>query len=203
MAISTIIFDLGNVVIKFDIRIIARKLSEKFSLDEDKLFELFFDSPLTGIHDEGKIGGREFHKRAMKMLDIELGFEEFKDIWNDIFTENKEVLKLVLDLSRQYTVFLMSNTNRMHFDYLNDKFGITNKFNRVFTSYEVGERKPHPKIYREAIKYASAKPEDMVFIDDREELVEGAKSVGMRGIRFRDIAQLKEDLIKNGVSLKQ
>jgi len=201
MAINTIIFDLGNVVVAFDIRIIARKLSKQFPLDEDKLFDLFFDSELVAIHDEGKIDSREFHKKAEVELSIKITFDEFKDIWNDIFTENKEVSDLVEGLSQKYKVYLMSNTNKMHFDYIRDRFPIIQKFDKIFTSYEVGVRKPHPKIYNEAISYSGSKPEEIVFIDDRLELTDGAQKLGIRGIQFSGIGKLKEELIKEGVKL--
>jgi len=201
MTVKTVIFDLGNVVLKFDIRIIARKIAGKFSLNEDELFNLFFDSPLTQIHDEGKIDAEEFHKQAMKKIGVEMHFEEFKETWNDIFTENEDVIKLVLFLSKTYKVFLMSNTNKMHFDYIKNKFDIIKKFDRIFTSYEVGEMKPHPKIYNEAIKSANAEPSEIVFIDDRKELIEGAKELGIRAIQFENIDQLKGDLKKNGVKV--
>lgn len=201
MAVKTIIFDLGNVLLKFDIRIIAGKLAERFSLDEDKLFDLFFDSPLTGIHDDGKIDEREFHRRVMEMFNINMAFEEFREIWVDIFTENTDVVKLVRFLSKKYNVFLMTNINKMHFDYIKGKFAIIKEFDKVFTSYEVGERKPHPKIFNAAISYADAKPDEMVFIDDRKELIEGAQKLGIRGIHYRDTDQLKKDLVKNGVNL--
>lgn len=200
MAVKTIIFDLGNVLLKFDVRIIARKLAEKFSLDEDRLFDLFFDSPLTGIHDDGKISEREFHRRVMEMFNINMAFEEFREIWVDIFTENTDVAELVQFLSKEYKVFLMTNINKMHFDYIKGKFAIIKEFDKVFTSYEVGERKPHPKIFNAAISYADAKPDEIVFIDDRKELIEGAEKLGIRGIVFKDIQQLKEDLSKNGVN---
>ena len=198
--VRIIIFDLGNVLLKFDVRIIARKLAERFSLDEDKLFDLFFDSPLTGIHDDGKIDEREFHRRVMEMFNINMAFEEFRDIWVDIFTENTDVAELVQFLLKKYKVFLMTNINKMHFDYIKGKFAIIKEFDKVFTSYEVGERKPHPKIFNAAISYADARPEEIVFIDDRKELIEGARKMGIRGIVFKDIQQLKEDLNKNGVN---
>ena len=202
MVIDTVIFDLGNVLLKFDMRIIAGKIAERFPLDENKLFDLFFDSPLVGLHDDGKIDGREFHRRAMKLLDIDMPFEEFRDIWNDIFTENEEVINLADSLSSRYKVFLMSNTNRMHFEYIKTKFRMVKIFDTIFTSYEVGERKPHPKIFNAAIKCAGTKPDHVVFIDDRQDLVEGAQKLGIHGIQFRDIRQLKADLAKYGVEVK-
>jgi len=202
MTIDTIIFDLGNVLLKFDIRIIARKIAERFPLDEDKLFDLFFDSPLTGLHDDGKIDEREFHRRAMKLLNIDMPFEEFRDIWNDIFTENEEVINLAASLSSRYKIFLMSNTNRMHFEYIKTKFGMVKIFDNIFTSYEVGERKPHPKIFNEAIRCAATRPDHIIFIDDRQELVEGAQRLGMHGIQFRGMRQLRTELTRCGVKVK-
>ncbi len=199
--VKVIIFDLGNVILKFDMHLVSGEIAKRFSLDEARVYEFFFDSPLTGIHDEGKIDAREFHRQAMAAHNIDMDFNEFRKIWNRIFTENTEVTSLIPALSRKYRIFLMSNTNRMHFDYIKKQFGIIKRFDRIFTSYEVGERKPHPRIYEEAIKAAGAEPSDIVFIDDREELAEGARRLGIRAIQFKNITQLKEDLIKNGIEL--
>ncbi|PIU41129.1 MAG: hypothetical protein COS99_07265 [Candidatus Omnitrophica bacterium CG07_land_8_20_14_0_80_42_15] len=201
MAIKVIIFDLGNVVLKFDMRIIARKMAKRFSLNEDEVFQFFFDSPLTHIHDEGRISSKEFYHRAMEKLGIKMDFTEFKKIWLDIFTENNDVTKLILSLSKHYKIFLMSNTNKLHFDYIKTKFDIIKEFDCVFTSYEVGKLKPHPRIYNAAIKKAYVAPGNIIFIDDRKELVRGAKKVGIRAIQFKNIKKLKQDLVKNKVRL--
>ena len=49
---------------------------------------------------------------------------------------------------------------------------------------------------------AGTKPDHVVFIDDRQDLVEGAQKLGIHGIQFRDIRQLKADLAKCGVEVK-
>jgi len=201
--IKVVMFDLGNVVLKFDIRRIARKVARRYSINEDELFNFFFDSPLTKIHDEGKISSREFHKRAMKHFNAGMKFREFKRTWNNIFTENDRIIKLVMSLSKRYKIFLMSNTNKMHFDYIKSKYRIIKRFDHIFTSYEVGRLKPHPRIYREAIKTARVKPQSIVFIDDRKELVEGAQKMGIRAVQFEDnMARLRRDLTRFGVKLR-
>lgn len=199
--IKVIIFDLGNVVLKFDIGIIAKKIAAKHNLNEHELFEFFFDSPLTQIHDEGKIDAKEFFKRVRASLNINMSFRQFKAIWSDIFTENKEIIDLlgVLFKSKKYKIYLMSNTNKMHFDYIKKRFKIIKEFDRIFTSYGVGERKPHPKIYLAAIKVAKTGPHNIIFTDDRKELTDAAKEFGIRGIHFRNAAQLKRDLEKHGI----
>jgi putative hydrolase of the HAD superfamily len=201
--IRVIVFDLGNVVLNFDIRLIAQKIAKHSSLDENALFDLFFDSPLTQQHDEGKLSARKFYQEAMQKVGATIGFDEFKDIWNNIFVQNDEVAELVSRLaqSKQYKLILLSNINKMHFDYIKETFAIIRTFDHTLTSYEVGERKPHPKIYRAAIEAAGTDPHNILFIDDRMELVEGAKHLGINAIQFKDSAQLKNEMKKFQVTV--
>jgi len=64
---------------------------------------------------------------------------------------------------------------------------------RVVSGY-VRMMKPYPEIYRLALKQFAVKPEESVFIDDRQVNVDGAQAVGIPAILFRDAARLSEEL---------
>jgi len=196
MKYNLIIFDLGNVVVKFDHNISAVKIARRFGLDKDYIYNLFFDSELTCLHDEGKLSPREFYHKFKQLLNIAITYKEFKDTWNNIFFLNPPVVRLIKQIKREHKVYLMSNTNKLHFDFLKNKFGIHKNFDKIILSFEVGERKPHPKIYKHALKLAKTTPKKTIFIDDRIELVEGAEKLGIKSIQFQNISQLKKDLTR-------
>lgn len=55
---------------------------------------------------------------------------------------------------------------------------------KIFVSYELGLLKPDAEIYKQVLRLLKAKPEEVVFIDDKLKNVEAAKSIGINGIVF-------------------
>lgn len=202
MKYRLIIFDLGNVIVKFDHGISARKIvrfSNRFHLDVRKVHNLFFDSPITYLHDEGRLSPREFYHRVKDALCITIKFKDFKAYWNDIFFLNQGMSRLIKRLKKRYMLYLMSNTNKMHFDFIKKKFSIIKEFDRTILSFRVGTLKPNPKIYNHALRLAGVRPEETIYIDDRRELVEGARRLGITALTFTGLRQLKKDLRGLGV----
>ncbi|MDD4980512.1 MAG: HAD hydrolase-like protein [Candidatus Omnitrophica bacterium] len=202
--VKAIIFDLGNVVVDFDHRIAAKKISRFTPKTAQEIFDLFFDSKLTGLFEEGKISSREFFLKVKETLDLKLDYNGFLPIWNEIFflsEKNQAVYALAKSLKKRYKVVLLSNINILHFDYLKKNFSVFDAFHTVITSYESGFRKPHPSIYQEALNVLKASAPEVFYTDDRSELIEGACRLGIRSFTFTGIEQLKKDLLDNGVNV--
>ena len=202
--IKVIIFDLGNVLVDFNHRIAADRISKFTDKSPDEMFNIFFDSELTGLFEEGKISPKEFFLKIKDMLNLELDYDSFLPIWNEIFfltKENLAVYNLAKQLKNNYKIALLSNINILHFDYLKKKFPVFDAFHNIITSYEVGARKPSPLIYKKTLDILESLPHQVFYTDDRPELAQSAKELGIRGFVFRGIEQLKEDLINSGVCI--
>jgi glucose-1-phosphatase len=200
--IKAIIFDLGNVVVSFDHRIAARKIAPLCAKQEDEIFKFFFDSPLTGMFEEGKIEPRDFFSEVKKSLGFSLGYEEFLPIWNEIFflTEtNRAVHGLAKRLGHNYKVALLSNINILHFDYLRVNFPIFEPFHNLLLSFEMKLKKPDAQIYQRALAVLGVMPEEVFYTDDRPELIESSRQLGIQGFVFKDFEQLKNDLLSAGI----
>src|SRR4030042_11370 len=116
--IEAIIFDLGNVLIDFDHTIAAKKISAFTDKNPQEIFDLFFDSPLTGLFEEGKISPQEFFSEVKKTLNFKLDYAAFLPIWNEIFfltEKNHAVYALAKTLRDRYKTALLSNINVLHF----------------------------------------------------------------------------------------
>jgi len=136
----------------------------------------------------------EFFGSLKAFFHLQMSFDEFVTVWNDIFTENEEVSGIVRSLRGNVRLGLVSNTNALHFDYIASRFPVVHSFERWFLSHEVGFKKPAPEIYRKAIEWASAEPEKLLFIDDSIANVEAAVSLGMEGLHFVSARQLRDEL---------
>jgi putative hydrolase of the HAD superfamily len=80
-----------------------------------------------------------------------------------------------------------------------EQFGLRQVFVTFFSSCWVGILKPARRIYEVALAMSQAEPGSSVFIDDREQNLEPARSLGMQTIRFTDARRLRQDLAELGV----
>jgi putative hydrolase of the HAD superfamily len=200
-SIEVILYDLGNVILPFSHYQIAEKLApfsqRKEFQDPQAIFSFLFDFEKGAInpYETGKIATPQFFLLLKERLQLSLRFEAFVPIWNDIFTENREVSEMILSQKGRWRLGLLSNTNPLHFDQILSLFPIVRTFDRWILSHEVGFKKPAVEIFQKAMNWASVEPERILFIDDTKGHVEVALSLGMEGIHFTSARQLKEELL--------
>jgi putative hydrolase of the HAD superfamily len=184
---DAIICDLGNVLVNFDHRVAVKKILSCTPKKEEDIYDLFFDSGLTELYEEGKILPGEFFQRVRDYLELNMEFDDFLAVWNDIFFEiplNKKMHDFLRKAKSTHKLVMLSNLNVTHFEFLKEKLDIFEEFDKLIFSYEVGYRKPAPEIYKAALDSAGSPPEKSFYIDDRRDLVEAAGRLGIRGLVF-------------------
>ncbi len=204
--IKLFVFDLGNVILPFEHRQIAHKLHEvsrvagRFSPDE--IFRFLFDmeNGLINAYEEGLMSSTDFFVRLKERYKLEIDFEEFKDIWNPIFKEDHEVRDIITYLKgKGYPLFLLSNTNELHFTYITELYPIVHSMDEWILSFEIGAKKPKQRIYDEIFKRTDVERDSILFIDDIKRYAEVAQDFGMQAIVFKSAGDLwrviKENLI--------
>jgi putative hydrolase of the HAD superfamily len=149
---------------------------------------------LVNDYETGRLSSQSFFDLVRKAFDLQLSFDHFVPIWNEIFTEDHEVSALIRSLKGKRKLGLLSNTNPLHYEFIHSRFPIVRSFDRCILSHEVGSKKPAAEIYQEAIRWASVAPEKILFIDDAQRNVEGAAALGIQVIRFVSAQRLKEEL---------
>ena len=196
---DAILFDLGRVLVNFDHHVAAQRTAEYTDMGEAEIFEAYFDSDLTDLFERGKITDVEFFERLKSLLRLNLNYDKFLPIWNDIFFKNNGMDELLTLLKPHYRLILISNINKPHFNYVKERFPILNRLDKIVVSYEVGARKPDPLIYETAIKAAGTKANRTVYTDDRADLIEASSSIGMKNIQFLNREQFHNDLKNLGI----
>ena len=198
-AIKAVIFDLGNVLLNYDAHKAAVRFATACRVPILKIWLHFFTSPAEKAYTRGEISSYEFYRHAKRALKFPVGYKTFKHFWNDIFWENDGMEGLLKRLKKRYPLYLISNTNAMHFNHVKKNFKILRHFKKTFPSHEMGHRKPDREIYEKVLGRIRLRPEETVFIDDVSRFVNGARAVGMHAVRFRSKAQLMGDLRRLGV----
>lgn len=196
--IKLILCDLGNVLVNFDHQLAVRRILKFTPLSFEQIYQTFFDSPVTKDFEEGRILSREFFKRICRELQLKkIGYREFTRIWNEIFFPNPPMVKLLSRLGAKYRLHLVSNINELHYRYILKKFpDHLAVFDEVYLSCRVGHRKPHPAIYRSAMGDLGLEPEEILYADDREDLIAEAKKLRFRAIVFKNTRDFKKQLKK-------
>jgi putative hydrolase of the HAD superfamily len=199
-AVEVLLFDLGNVILPFSHYQIAEKLAPLSRRherpDPAAIFSYLFDlhRGLVNDYETGRLSSQAFFDTVRKAFDLQLSFDRFVPIWNEIFTEDHAVSALIRSLRGKRKLGLLSNTNPLHYEFIHSTFPIVRSFDRCILSHEVGAKKPAAEIYQEAIRWASVAPEKILFIDDAQRNIEGAEALGIQTIRFVSAQRLKEEL---------
>lgn len=204
--IKLFVFDLGKVILPFEHRQIAVKLHEASMIRDrfkpDDVFQFLFDHSrgFVNVYEEGRTTSREFFMKLRERYKLDLEFEEFKEIWNNIFEEDPAVNEVILYLKKKgYPVFLLSNTNELHFAHIIEKYPIVNYLDEWILSFEVGAKKPSEKIYDTIFEKKTVERHEVLYIDDIPQYVEAASSYGIPGIVFREAADIWKVINENCV----
>ena len=181
----SIAFDLGNVIFSFDYTIAFKKIKNKKSLPGDVLTRALFQSDLALSFEKGLISSQEFHLKFNETFLTALSYDEFIDVWCDIFSPIQETMDLIKRLESRYPLYLISNINELHFTYLYQRYpDIFSLFKDLILSYKIQAVKPEEKIYKALAATAKADLKNIVYIDDREDLISEAKKFGLKCVQF-------------------
>ncbi|MGB7297620.1 MAG: HAD family phosphatase [Candidatus Aminicenantales bacterium] len=199
--ISTVISDFGRVVLWFDNTPFYQKMTAYCSKSVDEIRAIAHRSAeVYELFDRGGLTPRQFYEQAVALLDARVGYDEFVAAYVDIFSRNQPVLDLYRTLKGRHKLILLSNTDPLRFGFARGKFPDAMFFDDYVLSYEVGALKPGPEIYLEAVKRAGMPAASCVFIDDMEENVEGAASLGLKTVLYQPGADLEGALRSLGIS---
>lgn len=192
--IKNIIFDMGNVLLKFNPYISLDTYCE--NEDEKKIiYQELFKGPEWIMGDEGRItNGQRFETVKQRVPErlhrtLKLIVENW-DMCMQPVEGAKEFYSMVKE--KGYKTFILSNACNRFYHYFPTQYDL-DSFDGVVVSSDVKMIKPNPSIYEYILKTYHLNPEESLFIDDVKENVEAARNAGMKGIIFRnDYEEVKE-----------
>ena len=198
--IKALLFDLGNVLVAFDFRRGYRALEGFCRHDGAEIPRLIASSGLVPPYERGEIASEDFFRRLTALLDLDLSYERFCDLWSTIFLPEPLISgEFLAALRRRFRMVLVSNTNDIHFRMLERTYPLLGHFDAQVLSFRVGALKPDERVYAEAVQQAGCAPQECFYTDDVPEFVEGAKNYGIDAVLFQGPQQLEEELRGRGV----
>lgn len=196
--VKLLVFDMGHVFVDFEWEEVCKGFYTRSGHTRDEFRQVL--SYVGGLgYERGKISTENFLTELNSKLGITLTLEEFTTLWNATFRENAEMAALLSDLSLKYPLYLLSNTNEIHYRHLQDSFNVARHFKELILSYQVGLAKPDKGIYEIVLERSGLPADNCVFVDDLSPNIQAAQSVGMHTIQFKGIEDLKQQLADLGV----
>jgi putative hydrolase of the HAD superfamily len=193
--ISHIFFDIGGVLGSngWDREQRAAAV-EHFGINADDFQWRHED--VVGEWEEGRITLDEYLEIAVFHTERKFSRKEFKDFMWAQSVPNESAIAIARALSRdpRYTLMTLNNESEELNIYRIDRFGISEIFEAFITSCWLGVRKPIRRFYNRALGIAHAEPQGVLFIDDRQQNLTPARSLGMNVLLFKSAEQLRSDL---------
>ena len=191
--IDAIIFDFGDIFINLD-KLATISGLKKLGMTEwnNELDQLNLSFETGSISPEEFIGG--FQKQLPNASK-----EEILKAWNAVLTDFPFYrLEFLQELSKKYRLFLLSNTDSIHINTFEEKSGASfyqdfyNCFEKVYFSFDIGMRKPDPKIYEFVLEQNNLIAANTLFVDDK---TENTDSAAVLGIKVWNLQVGKEDVV--------
>jgi putative hydrolase of the HAD superfamily len=202
METKAIIFDLGRVLVNFDIR---KGVFKFFNIDfpdnDDAAVQTFMHQPIFKQYCEGKFTPVEFYENLKTTFNLNVSFEEFKVHWCGIFYPMTGMHELLEKLSKNYRLGLLSDTDPLHWQFVNENYELVKFIPKPVLSFQAKMVKPAKEIFQLAAQSVDCRPENCIYIDDLPKNVAGAESIGMHGIKFVSPEKLIEELNALGVKV--
>ena len=181
--IKNIIFDFGDVFINLDKTATPRALNQlglqELTPELDSLFKEY---------EMGLFSSDYFVERTSSFFP-NVSTATLLNAWNAIlldFPMHRLEFLEALAKENKYRLFLLSNTNELHIEYVKETTGkefftrFKNCFEVFYLSYEMKKRKPNPDIYKQVLEENRLNPRATLFIDDTKENTDTAAQLGIQ-----------------------
>ena len=197
--VKNIIFDFGGVIIKISHQRVENAFKALGVSNFEALFNQATQSKLFQQLELGKISSSQFRDSIRELTHLKISNKELDEAWNQIIGEYpNERIDLLNKLRMNYRLFLLSNTNCIHYDYYIPKFEseygypFKSLFEKTCWSFKFGKRKPDLDSYTQLIEENHLVPGETLFIDDSKQNIEAALKVGLKAVYLDNELDLTE-----------
>lgn len=195
-----VVFDIGNVLIRWDPRHLFRRV-----FDDEARMEWFLTHVCSNAWNLEQDRGRPWAEAVAELTErhpewrteIEAFDQRWAEMVPDIIPENVAVLETLLD--QGWPTYCITNFSAEKFTLACERFPFLTRFDGIVVSGHERVLKPEPAIYRLLLDRYGLSAPDCIFIDDSAANAEGARAVGMQAIHFTPGLDLVEALSRHDV----
>ena len=190
-SIKNLIFDLGGVILDLSIDTTLNSFASLSGIENSTVKKLFVSSAGFENYEKGGISDAEFRTFVKELYKIDVSDDKLDESWNAMllgFPVRK--LTLLETLKTKYNVYLLSNTNSIHLEHINNILlprvnhhkSLDDFFHRAYYSHKMKKRKPDAEIFEQVLQEGNFLPEETLFLDDNQSNVEGAGKLGIKTV---------------------
>jgi putative hydrolase of the HAD superfamily len=199
--IRAVILDYGEVLCLRPKTEALQRMATLFGMEPERFFGEYI--PSRGPYDHGLVTeteywtsfGEKYGVRADAAMVAQLRSWD-TEMWSEVSPEMTQWLERLAEAGM--VTALLSNMQHDMAAYARKNFAWLKLMRHEILSCEVGLIKPDPAIFQLSIERVGVKPEEILFVDDREANVASAREAGIVAVRFQGVAELAEELKEIG-----
>jgi putative hydrolase of the HAD superfamily len=198
MTTQVVLFDLGGVLVELGGVDRFGNLIGEF--DASEIWRVWLTSDWVRCYERGRCSREEFAAGMVDEHDLQVSagefIEEFQN-WPQGLIPG--AVGLIEGLVRNVRTACLSNTNELHWNEQADAHLLQELFETRFLSHEIGLVKPDREIYDHVLTGLGCAPTEVLFLDDNQLNVEGARSVGINAHRVSGVEAARAVLVEHGL----
>ena len=183
---KNLLIDFGGVLIDLDRQRCIDNFKKLGCAQIDEQLNVYHQEGFFKLHEMGVISSTEFRNKIRETIGRPVNDKQIDEAWNSFLVGIPTYkLELLLRLRKEYAVYLLSNTNEIHWEWSVRNafpfrsFGVEDYFDKVYLSFKMKRLKPNPDIFKAVLDDAGIAAEETFFIDDSKENCETAQTLGI------------------------
>ncbi len=192
-SVKNLIFDLGGVILDLSVDHTLQAFSTVSGLEKSVVKERFFSSAGFEEYEKGQLTDAEFRDFVREVYAVKVPDEVIDQCWNAMLLGIPiKKLELLSRLKNDYRVYLLSNTNSIHLEYIQNTIMpavggaeiLDEYFHRAYYSHLMKKRKPDADIFEQVLQENGLKADESLFLDDNDANIAGAKALGIQTLHI-------------------
>jgi putative hydrolase of the HAD superfamily len=188
---KAILFDLGGVLIDIDYQATEQAFVKLGVQDFSARYTQFAQEDLFDLFETGQISPQHFINKLLPITTPGTTPNQVYAAWNEMlgfFPPDK--IQFLMNLCKELPIFMLSNTNAIHWELViqrwkkSSEIPLDEVFDQIFLSHEIKQRKPHPSTFEWVLEQMKMSPDEVLFIDDSPQHVEGAIKAGLNAVLY-------------------
>ena len=187
---KALLFDLGGVILELDVAKVFAHWARASDTDTKNMVEHWSTDDAYAAHEVGAIDFAEYSQHLAKKYGISMTEQEWLDGWNALFVAPfADVANKLPAVAERLPTFCYTNTNSEHQDVWASRYATAlTPFQKIYVSSEIGRRKPDVDSYLWVANDMGFDPQDIMFIDDNRDNIEGASAAGLQTTYVTDVS---------------
>ena len=196
--VEALVFDLGKVIVDFSVEKACLQVADVAGVKAEDIRSFLFDDGLEYRFEAGEFSFSELHKKFERHFKKPVHSDRLRLAAANIFSPIQSTIDILEQLRQTYAqtipFVLLSNTNEIHWQYIEQNWSISRFFDHLVLSFEVKSLKPERKIYDHVLTVIGCEPSGIFFVDDVKENIDGARAAGLDAVIYEGELKLRQDL---------